>query len=40
MLRRGRIVDDAAVTASTVVRTVDAAIIGGPQLFPFRAGVE
>src|ERR671922_2177920 len=40
MLRRRRIADDAAPTIPTIVRTVHAALIGGPHLSRFRAGAE
>src|SRR5919106_2423996 len=40
MLRRRRVADDAAPAFSTIVRTVHAALIGGPHLSRFRAGAE
>src|SRR5919109_1685647 len=40
MLRRRRVADDAAPAFSTIVRTMDAALIGGPHLARFRAGAE
>src|SRR5918993_2112656 len=40
MLRRRRIADDGAPTFSTIVRTVHAALIGGPHLSGFRAGAK
>ena len=40
MLRRRRIADDGAPTLSTIVRTVHAALIGGPHLTRFDAGAE
>jgi hypothetical protein len=40
MLRRRRITDGAAPTFSSIVRTVHAALIGGPHLSRFCAGAE
>src|SRR4029453_14762569 len=40
MLRRRRVADDTAPAVSTIVRTVHAALIGGPHLSRFRAGAE
>src|SRR4030095_10397644 len=40
MLRRRRKAGDAAPAFSTVVRTVHAALIGGPHLSRFRAGAK
>jgi hypothetical protein len=40
MLRRRRIADDGAPTLSTIVRTVHAALIGGPHLTRFDTGAE
>src|ERR687891_2672826 len=40
MLRRRRVADDAAPAFSTIVRTVHAALIGGPQLSRFCTGAE
>src|SRR5918993_2412220 len=40
MLRRRRVADVAAPAFSTIVRTVHAALIGGPHLSRFRAGAE
>src|SRR5919204_5662838 len=40
MLRRLRVPGDAAPAFSTILRTVHAALIGGPHLSRFRAGAE
>src|SRR5687768_18481669 len=40
MLRRLRVAGDAAPALSAIVRTVHAALIGGPYLSRFRAGAE
>src|SRR5918993_5361152 len=40
MLRRRRIGADAAPTLSAIVRTVDAALIGGPHLSGCSTGTE
>src|ERR671911_3228215 len=40
MLWRRRVADDAAPAFSTIVRTVHAALIGGPHLSRFCAGAE
>src|SRR5919106_2336523 len=40
MLRRRRVDDDAAPAFSTIVRTMDAALVGSPHLSRFRAGAE